>query len=648
MDKITQIACGTAIACLLAVPATAQNHPPVEAFGNLPFTVDPVLSYDGKYMAAIQSASGRAVGTVYDLDKGGTPALFPTGEWFLKGLQWTPDNRLILTVKRNAKVPGSSELVTWWRSMAADPDGKNPVTLMERLPTYGNNTSTAAIVDLNGHPGNVLATAYNVHGFKQSLDLLKVDLRTGRVETLLEGETNAKRITTGWISDGHGQAFARIDIDRYSPVQHFMLNDNGKWTELADAKGVAGEDAVFAGLPEDDKALLRFTRDSRSMRVLERFDLATHKSELLFAAPANDIGELILDQWSGRAIGVTYIDDRPHRRYFSPERQATQRGVEQVFPGFEVSIVSENAARDRVLLAVEGPQAPPSYYVLNRTTHQARLIASAYPGLNPADLGEMKPYPYKARDGLDIPAYITLPPGKAPKNLPAVIMPHGGPDARDYIAFDWEAQFLANRGYVVLQPNFRGSAGYGDKFTQAGLQQWGLKMQDDITDGVHKLIADGIADPKRICIVGASYGGYAALAGATFTPDLYACAVSWAGISDLRELMAAEKRTSDVETILFWASRIGDFYDDAGKLRAASPADHAAEVKCPVLLMHGEADTTVDIYQSQLEEKALKAAHKTVKFIRFAGGEDHYMNTAATRIQLLKETEQFLVKTIGN
>jgi dipeptidyl aminopeptidase/acylaminoacyl peptidase len=182
-------------------------------------------------------------------------------------------------------------------------------------------------------------------------------------------------------------------------------------------------------------------------------------------------------------------------------------------------------------VAVDGPQMPRSYFFLDRTTHKARFIASTYPKLNKDQLGKTKPFPYKARDGLDIPSYLTLPPGKTPKMLPVVILPHGGPRARDEMAFDWQAQFLANRGYAVMQPNFRGSSGYGRRFEEAGYGQWGLKMQDDITDGVRKLIADGIADPKRICIVGGSYGGYAALAGAAFTPDLYACAVSWAGIS---------------------------------------------------------------------------------------------------------------------
>ena len=212
-----------------------------------------------------------------------------------------------------------------------------------------------------------------------------------------------------------------------------------------------------------------------------------------------------------------------------------------------VVAVSTDLTGDTVVVAVDGPKKPLTYYLLDRTTHNAQVIASSYPGLDAADLGEMKPYPYKARDGLDIHSYLTLPPGSAGRNMPLVVMPHGGPDARDMLGFDWMGQFFASRGYAVFQPNYRGSSGYGHKFTEAGLHQWGLKMQDDITDGVKKLIADGIVDPRRVCIVGGSYGGYAALAGATFTPDLYACAVSFAGVSDLPKMLQTERNESGQE-----------------------------------------------------------------------------------------------------
>ena len=211
---------------------------------------------------------------------------------------------------------------------------------------------------------------------------------------------------------------------------------------------------------------------------------------------------MITDEWTGRVVGAEVVADKTEYRYFDPSLEALQKGIEAVFPG--ASAVARSMTRDEktAIVEVSAPKLPLTYYFLDRTTHQATKIASQYPDLQPDDLGEMTPYPYKARDGLAIPAYLTIPPGREAKNLPLVVMPHGGPDDRDAIGFDWWAQFLANRGYAVFQPNYRGSYGYGRAFTDAGLHQWGLKMQDDITDGVQKLIADGVADPKRICIVG--------------------------------------------------------------------------------------------------------------------------------------------------
>jgi dipeptidyl aminopeptidase/acylaminoacyl peptidase len=319
------------------------------------------------------------------------------------------------------------------------------------------------------------------------------------------------------------------------------------------------------------------------------------------------------------------------------------------FPGVAVRALSWNTTLDKLIVEVDSPQRPIEYYFLDRTTHAASKIGSAYPDLQSFDLGATQPYPYKARDGLEIPAYLTLPPGKTAKNLPLVMLPHGGPDARDEIRFDWLAQFFANRGYAVLQPNYRGSSGYGETFTKAGAHQWGLKMQDDLTDGVRKLVADGIADPKRVCIVGASYGGYAALAGAALTPDVYACAVSFAGVSDLQKMLGFERARGgkDSQSDSFWTSRIGSTYEDTEQLRATSPAQHANQIKCPLLLMHGEGDTTVPIDQSEVMADAMKRAGKQVEFIRFAG-EDHYFSLADTRIRFLKETEAFLQKNIGN
>ena len=219
--------------------------------------------------------------------------------------------------------------------------------------------------------------------------------------------------------------------------------------------------------------------------------------------------------------------------YFDPAMQAIQATLEKTLPNQSVLIASKDSARDSYLVVAEAPRTPPTLYLYKPAAHQLMVLFEAYPGLQQSDVGEMKPYSYKARDGLDIHAYLTLPPGKDPHNLPTIIMPHGGPEARDMLRFDWLAQFLASRGYAVLQPNFRGSSGYGRNFVTAGDGEWANKVQFDVQDGVKKLITDGVADPKRTCIFGWSYGGYMSLAGATFSPDLYTCAAAFAGVYDL-------------------------------------------------------------------------------------------------------------------
>jgi dipeptidyl aminopeptidase/acylaminoacyl peptidase len=215
--------------------------------------------------------------------------------------------------------------------------------------------------------------------------------------------------------------------------------------------------------------------------------------------------------------------------------------------------------------------------------------------------------------------------------------------------FDFLRQFLANRGYAVLQPNFRGSSGYGYPFTKAGLHQWGLKMQDDISDGVKKAIADGIADSKRVCIFGASYGGYAALAGATLTPELYACVISYAGPSNLPNLLGYDKRQfRENFTNGSWTStRMGDIFTDSAQLDASSPALHAKNVRAPVLLLHSEQDVTVPIEQSEMMAAALQNAGKDYQFVRI-NGDDHYLSVSQTRKRVLEELEKFLAAHIGS
>lgn len=625
----------------------ARANPPVSALGNLPLASDPSLSPDGKYFAVIQMVGGMPAALIYPVGSA-TPSIIKSDKWLVVALHWVKPDRLLLTLKVNVTAHGDYQLRTWVRYATVKPDGSGFQIMMSNDPAFRFNIRTGGVIDTDlDDPDHVFMplgiTDFGGETLRDSV--MKVDVATGDAQPAMI----ALPQTYKWVMDGHGNVVARVDRLDNPLRDSIRVFDGRDWESDGTIVATADRGASVAGLTEDGKALARFAYDTNGMKIMARRDLATQHEETLFSNPDYSVSAAISDDWTSRIVGATFVADRTEYVYFDPNREALQKGLEKAFPDRSVTIASYDRSMDKVIVIVEAPKHPPVFYYLDRTTHQATQIASTYPDLKPDDLGQMKPYPYSARDGLKIPAYITLPPGRDPKKLPAVVLPHGGPDARDEIEFNWWAQFLANRGYVVLQPNYRGSSGYGDKFTSEGLHQWGLKMQDDITDGVKKMIADGIADPKRICIVGASYGGYAALAGATFTPDLYACAASMAGISDLRQLLRRERKQYGPQSgvVSFWQSRIGDFSDDAEQLVATSPAFHAGRVKCPILLLHGADDTTVWIEQSRIMEDALQKAGKPVQFVTLQG-DDHYFTLPETRIRMLTELEAFLKKNIGN
>jgi dipeptidyl aminopeptidase/acylaminoacyl peptidase len=281
------------------------------------------------------------------------------------------------------------------------------------------------------------------------------------------------------------------------------------------------------------------------------------------------------------------------------------------------------------------------YYLADFAKGSADIIGEAYPTLADAELGALEATTYKAPDGYEIPAYLTLPPGVAAKDLPLVVFPHGGPYSRDTGDFDWWAQFLATRGYVVLQPQFRGSTGFGAELYRAGHKQWGRGMQDDITAGVQDLVRRGIADPRRVCIVGGSYGGYAALAGAAFTPDVYACAVSVNGVTDIPQMAGylRERGGDDSDSYRWWRDMIGHPSD--ADLIAFSPTRSVETIKAPILLIHATNDTVVPPSQSRNFSELLKQRGKAYEYLELAG-EDHWLSTGASRQVVLESLDRFL------
>jgi dipeptidyl aminopeptidase/acylaminoacyl peptidase len=312
----------------------------------------------------------------------------------------------------------------------------------------------------------------------------------------------------------------------------------------------------------------------------------------------------------------------------------------------ELSVESTSWDYRRMIIYAESPDVPGRYYLYEPGTESLRLLGVTYPELDEQPLSPMRPVRYKARDGLEIPGYLSLPPGSGLRPatpLPAVVMPHGGPYVRDFAAFDPLVQLLTSRGYAVLQMNYRGSTGYGAEFQAAGQRQWGKAMQDDVTDGTAWLVAEGIADPARICIVGWSYGGYAALMGAAKEPDRYRCSVSIAGVADLRRLVESSNKYlyGRVSTRF-----IGDAWRDRKDLTENSPARRASAIRVPVLLAHGTKDRVVDPDQSRMMAAALKSAGRSFEYIELKDA-DHSVTQMPQRQQLFDAVDRFLGQYLG-
>jgi dipeptidyl aminopeptidase/acylaminoacyl peptidase len=633
-------------------PPAAPAHipaPGADVFGALPFLRHPQLSPDGTYFACIQTMKGRPVVIINKIGdtSGKWPVALPIPDMVIDSFVWAKNDRLILRLKWSHTHNGQME--TFYHYVAVTADGATATPLAEEKASSASvTTEFRAKVNMVGIVDVAHDDPTNIYAHMSDGGLARIDITTGQVRSNYDPNFGKDRIVRKWITDGHGNPVARIDQTRNPLIDHLMIKDGDSWTEVTNGSAYAEHGIFAAALTTDGKAVAVYSDDQTPYVTIDRIELAPdHARSHLFEAGKYDVFSLLCDGRTSRATGVMWIEDSPKIAYFDPELASILRGLQSQFPGRNIEIVSTDLARTKVFFRISSATEPNVYLYLNRTTHVAKPIGWTYPGLRNVDFGTLKPYPFTARDGLAIPAYLTLPPGKEAKNLPLLVMPSdGGRYDDDYDA--WRSFFTAH-GYAVFETNQRGSYGYGLAFMNAGKKQWGLKIQDDVTDGVKKLIADGIADRKRICIVGEGFGGLTALAGAAFTPNLYACAVSINGISDLPR--AAKLVSEDYgrysriwSTVTEW---IGDPSADAAQLAATSPAFHADKITVPVLLIHSTGYTGIRIEQSETMEKALKHAGKPVEFVRIEGYDGDF-DTAETRIRAMTEAERFIAKAIGN
>ena len=598
---------------------------PIQSFFTPPVSRGAQLSPSGGFLALVEHSDGADRVSVIDLSTHQKTTILKSSDGRpIDWIRWKGDERLVAGVAREGRhargaaegdQDRSGELLT-----ALDRDGGRPVALAAGEASAARAAEAQRLADpLRADPNHVLVAAPNAKGVAS---LWKVDVQSGAAAFVSLADDDPDDRLPG------GAMVVRYD---HRPAADFDV--------LGPAQGP--HTAYVALQPRDET-----DGDTASLRI---YDFKRHTfSDPVWPALQYDVSDVVYHDGDRALAGVCYTADTYTCDFKDAPLNADYRRASAALHN-ERNLTPLSMSDDARywLFGVSGPNEPGAYYVFDRRTGRMTLAANRQPGLPASKLGTMQRFVYVARDGTGIPGYITRPPGAPKGPLPMIVMPHGGPEARDTFAFDIWAQVFATRGYLVFQPNFRGSSGYGRIFAEAGYGQWGGRMQDDITDGVHELIAARKADPKRICIFGASYGGYAALYGGAQTPDLYKCVASFAGVADLKSLVQWEHDTKGHEARFRYASRaIGDPKKDAAKLKTSSPLTYAQGYRSPVLLIHGSRDAAVPVIQSQTMAKALTKAGKPVRLIVY-DGEGHADWTPADEQSALTELSAFFESHIA-
>ncbi|OSZ72463.1 hypothetical protein CAP39_03760 [Sphingomonas sp. IBVSS1] len=624
------------IACVFSLPVLAA--PPIAAYGQLPTIGDIALSPDGKRWAGIVGTAQGSEVQVRDLATGTILLASPAGQYKLRSLQWADNDRIVLTISQTTQLR-STEYLTftrgeYYQALLHDLNTHKWKRLLENIPdTLNVITDTPQVRMIDGRLQLVLE-AVSMHG----LMLFRVDPANGVSRLMEKGAVT----TTGWIIDETGQAVARGDYVHAEGRWRLMIRRPDGWKDVY-AETAPIDRPYLVGLGRTPGTILLGTRRSGRYQTHE-VQLAT--GELGPPLPDLDDG-LIRDPRTHRPIGrVRETETGQAYDFWAEADQKAWRSLARGWPGEAVTLIDWSQDRQHLLVEVFGRTSGNGLFYVNRAARSAGLLSPRYAGIAAADLGAVRPITYKAADGLDIPALLTLPPGRAETKLPLIVLPHGGPSAHDSSGFDWWAQALASRGYAVLQPQFRGSTGYGEAHRDAGFGEWGRKMQTDVSDGVRHLVTQGIIDPKRVCIVGASYGGYAAMAGVTVEQGVYRCASAVAGVSDLRRMLQQEVRDAGSQanaTVRWWQRFMGAKSPTDTSVDAVSPARLAAKLAVPLQLIHGKDDLVVPHEQSRLMAEAATQAGKPVEFVTLPA-EDHWLSRPATRIAMLEAQIAFLEK----
>lgn len=644
-----------------AAAARAQDAlapPPIAAFTARPALSSPALSPSGRYLAIIRTAGDDSSLQIYDLQNGAATSLLGSsasddfGGQFIDWFGWKGDDRLIVSMTRlNIERHGNRADgdIRNWRfgrglfSVARDGSG-----FIEIKPPSTREGRPGPVLDmLRRDPGHILMT-YSDGG----LDVARIDIVTGQATRVEDGDRRALSYITDRAGKVVGRAVLRGVLDRVMVME--ARNDEGGWTEVFrlnkdDIRDLP--DYQFLGPAEQPGQVYVIVRpkdeDAESISGVHVFDFRSRTlGEAIWRDPRYDASGIVIDQESNAFLGGCVVADAFSCTLADAGQEAEMAGLRRHFgEGSSVRVLSRSEDEAVRVLEVTAPHNPGTFYLYRPNGKRLDPVGASHPDLPDTRLGRAFRYDYTAGDGTSLFGYLTRPANDNGAPAPLIVMPHGGPEARDQLTYDMWVQFLASRGYQIFQPNFRGSSGMGRDFASAGYGEWGGLMQDDITAGVDQLVREGLADRSRVCIFGASYGGYAALWGGATQADLYRCVISAAGVSDLPALMAHTRSANgdDSDTYAYWLRSIGDPRRDRERLETRSPIRRAEGWRPPVLLIHGEADDLVPIAQSRDMERALKRQGADVRLLTLEN-EGHNGWTARSEALVLTEIETFLAR----
>lgn len=632
-------------ALVIGLPSMAAEPPPLEAYGELPAFERAAIAPSGNFIAVVGFYKGERRLLIFDANRK-LLRVSTIGDLKIRDLEFVGDDDVLVinsqTEKLGVDFVADKYEASYVTIVPVDPQAeiemvfRSAKTIVDSV--FGRFGSRYVDGKWFGYFGGVAVERGGFGGYYLTHTrptLYAVDIARNKPH---KADAPAREGNwRDWLIGADGEIAAVFDMQR----------NTGSW-KISDAKGKA----IVSGTdPEGDAGLVTLGKDGKSIIYAsgEAEGKGTRWYEIpldgsakpIEVLPGIDVDRLYIDRVNGHWLGYLPRGDNPKTVFFDPAWQARADKVRRAFAGRHFEIVDWDEVFDHVIVHTSGSQDSGTWYMVDIGNLKADALGYDRPEIAPEAVGAVSSFAYKAGDGLDLDGVLTLPPGRKAKNLPLVIFPHGGPTAHDEVQFDWWAQAFASRGYAVFQPNFRGSTNRDSAFMHAGDGQWGRKMQSDISDGLAALAEAGIVDPARACIMGASYGGYAALAGVTLQQGLYRCAVAVAPVADVEMMFDTDVRESGRSRVLR-RSLIEELGDKAS-YDAISPRRHAANADAPILLIHGKDDTVVPFKQSAIMADALKDADKPYEFV-VLDGEDHWLSRPETRLKMLESAVAFVEK----